>query len=139
MAGFQFNGEYKPVGWLSSTRIGRDWSTMHVNDIRRLVGGDVFKESVFGSAASVDGTDRQWTEVAQSLMRKVFNHAQDRDMDLLFALDVDTESASPQSLILRLPESARFATDVEPISWMGQSGGGVLAGQPRYSRRLCLL
>lgn len=57
MAGFQFAGEQKPVGYLSSTRVGRDWSTNHVNDVRRLWGGDVFAEPVFGSVAAIKGTD----------------------------------------------------------------------------------
>ena len=41
MTGFSFMGVDKPVGYLSSTRVGRDWATMHVNgaeqDFRRAV------------------------------------------------------------------------------------------------------
>ena len=42
MVSFTFNGKTKPVGYLSTTVKGRDWSTMHVNDVRRLWGGQVF-------------------------------------------------------------------------------------------------
>ncbi|HEC03088.1 MAG TPA: hypothetical protein ENI81_06070, partial [Phycisphaerales bacterium] len=36
MVKFSFNGVDKPVGYLSTTQKGRDWSTQHVNDVRRL-------------------------------------------------------------------------------------------------------
>lgn len=64
MAGFEFQGVAKPVGYLSSTRIGRDWSVNHVNDVRRLPGGEVFDAPVFGSSAAVDGTDQERTLAA---------------------------------------------------------------------------
>ena len=76
MAGFSFQGQQKPVGYLSSTRIGRDWSTNHVNDVRRLHGGTVFDEPVFGCDAAIDGTDLQRTRAAQELMQRVFAEAQ---------------------------------------------------------------
>ncbi|MHC4105360.1 MAG: alpha-glucuronidase family glycosyl hydrolase, partial [Planctomycetota bacterium] len=59
MVKFSFNGRDKPVGYLSTTQKGRDWSTQHVNDVRRLWGGFVFENPVFGSeAAIVSDTDR---------------------------------------------------------------------------------
>ena len=116
MAGFEFNDMQKPVGYLSSTRVGRDWSTMHVNDARRLWGGEVFSQSVFGSSASVAGDDRTRTEAARKLMGKVFQHAEDRGVKVYFAVDIDTVSANPQPLIRSLPESARFAISTKGVS-----------------------
>lgn len=123
MAGFEFHGMQKPVGYLSSTRLGRDWSTNHVNDVRRLFGGDVFDTAVFGSDASVDGTGRQRTQAAQSLMAQAFTTAEARGVDVYFAVDVDTASANPQQLIKTLPEHARFEIDVKQAAWMGQAAG----------------
>jgi hypothetical protein len=56
MAGFTFQGKPRPVGYLSTTVKGRDWSTMHVNDVRRLFGGEVFDRPAFGAdAGRADG------------------------------------------------------------------------------------
>ena len=46
MVSFTFNGKTKPVGYLSTTVRGRDWSTMHVNDVRQLWGGAGFTAPV---------------------------------------------------------------------------------------------
>lgn len=108
MAGFTFRGVQKPVGYLSSTQVGRDWSTNHVADVRNLYGGELFDTPVFGSIASVDGSNRYRTEAAQKMMAKSFEHAQRRGVDVYFALDVGTASANPQELIGLLSESARF-------------------------------
>ena len=53
MVSFTFNGKTKPVGYLSTTASGRDWSTMHTNDVRRLWGGFVFDAPVFGADAAL--------------------------------------------------------------------------------------
>jgi len=108
MAGFTFNGKAKPVGYLSTTVRGRDWATMHVNDVRKLCGGEVFTGAVFGADAAM-GPEEQRSADAVKLMSDVFAYAGERAMDVYFAVDVDTESANPQELIKSLPESARFA------------------------------
>ena len=107
MAGFNFQGTAKPVGYLSTTVKGRDWSTMHVTDVRRIFGGEVFDQPVFGSEAGLVAEDKR-VATAQSLMQKVFADAGHRGMGVYFAVDVDTPSANPQELIRLLPESARF-------------------------------
>ena len=107
MAGFDFMGKPKPVGWLSTTARGRDWSTMHVADVRELAGGRVFNQPVFGADAAMV-PDEQRVAAARSLMRDVFSHADQLGMDIHFAVDVDTPSANPQELVTLLPESARF-------------------------------
>ena len=107
MAGFNFQGVAKPVGYLSTTIKGRDWSTMHVIDVRRIFGGEVFAQPVFGSDAGLVA-EEQRVAAAQSLMQKVFADAGQHGMGVYFAVDVDTPSANPQELIRLLPESARF-------------------------------
>jgi hypothetical protein len=109
MASFEFDGKKKPAGYLSTTVKGRDWSTMHVNDVRRLFGGEVFDQPAFGADAGLV-PDEQRVIAAQSLMREVFADAARHDMGVYFAVDVDTPSANPQELVGLLPESARFLT-----------------------------
>src|ERR1035441_67304 len=109
MVSYEFNGKAKPVGYLSTTARGRDWSTMHVNDVRRLWGGQVFDQPVFGAGAALVPEEGR-AEAAQQLMRAVFAGAEQRAMDVYFADDVDTVSANPQELIQTLPPAARFAT-----------------------------
>ena len=108
MAGFTFQGRERPVGYLSTTVKGRDWSTMHVTDVRRLHGGQVFDGPVFGAEAGMVA-DTERVGAAQRLMRGVFEDAARVGMEVYFAVDVDTPSANPQELVLLLPESARFA------------------------------
>ncbi|MCP5067486.1 MAG: hypothetical protein GY946_13055, partial [bacterium] len=118
MTGFSFQGTDKPVGNLSSTRIGRDWSTMHVNDVRRLIGGEAFSGPVLGSEAAVAGTNRERTAAAQALMGNAFRYAGERRMDVILAVDMDTDSANPQALIMKLPEHARFPTSQGGAFWL---------------------
>ena len=99
----------KPVGYLSTTVKGRDWSTMHVNDVRRLWGGEVFNQPAFGAEAALVPEERR-VGAAQQLMRDVFAYARQRAMDVYFANDIDTVTANPQELIQTLPLEARFAT-----------------------------
>jgi hypothetical protein len=108
---------------------GRDWSTLHVNDVRRLFGGEVFNAPVFGADAA-QVLDKQRAAAAQKLMRGVFAHAQQRGMGVFFANDVDTISANPQELIRTLPEKARFAIQMESLAWMGQEAGRFWLANP---------
>ncbi|NUQ64341.1 MAG: hypothetical protein HUU20_17875, partial [Pirellulales bacterium] len=123
MVSFTFNGRTKPVGYLSTTAKGRDWSTMHVNDVRRLFGGEVFDAPVFGAEAAQVADDRR-AAAARKLMHDVFAHAQERAMEVYFATDVDTGSANPQDVILTLPEDARFAVRTKAGGMTGVGGQG---------------
>jgi hypothetical protein len=129
MVSFTFNGKTKPVGYLSTTAKGRDWSTMHVNDVRRLFGGEVFNAPVFGADAA-QAPDKQRAAAAQKLMHGVFAHAQRRGMGVFFANDVDTISANPQELIRTLPERARFPIQTQAVGWMGQEPGKLWLANP---------
>lgn len=106
---FEFNGVTKEAGYLANTRTGRDFGVNHINDIRRGYGGFLFNDAIFGSkAAKVPDDPRQRTASAQALMREVFEYAQERGMKINFALDVDTESANPQDVIMTLSQQDRF-------------------------------
>jgi len=119
----------KPVGYLSTTQKGRDWSTQHVNDVRRLWGGFVFDGPVFGCKAAI-APDAERADAARRMMHKVFAHAERRDMDVYFAVDVDTASANPQEVIETLPEDARFPIAVEEMRWMNQRRGKIWLANP---------
>ena len=107
MAGFPFQRCERPAGYLSTTVKGRDWSTMHVTDVRRMHGGWVFDGPVFGADAGMV-PDAERVGAARELMRGVFEDAARAGMGVCFAVDVDTPSANPQELVTLLPESARF-------------------------------
>ncbi len=108
---FTHNGQTKPMGYAATTRSGRDWGTQHVNDVRRLVGGEVFAGPVFGSSIGLAPEDRRGT-AAVELMQNVFAYARGRGLHVTFALDVDTESANPQNVIRTLPASARLQSSM---------------------------
>lgn len=108
MFSFSLNGETKPTGYLPNTRVGRDWGTQHVIDVRKIVGAEgLFNGPVFGADASMV-PDNERVAAATSLMQDVFRFAADRGIGVTFALDVDTDSANPQNVIKSLPASARF-------------------------------
>lgn len=110
MAAFTFQGKERPVGYLTTSAKGRDWGTMHVNDVRRLVGGNVFEGPVFGSDAAMV-PDEQRVQAARKLMGQVFADAAQRGMGVYFSVDMNTEDSNPQELITLLPESARFQNE----------------------------
>lgn len=105
MQSFSFNGQEKELGYLTTSQQGRDWGAQHVNDIRLMVGGEIYSEYEFGSAAA-KVPKKQRSEAATSLMQKVFKHAAEKSMDVCFAIDVDTWMANPQNVINTLPKAA---------------------------------
>ena len=105
MFSFRHNGVEKPVGYLSTTMRGRDWGTQHVNDVRRLFGGEIFRAPVFGASVAL-APEAERTAAAQRLMHQVFAYARERGMGVTFALDVCTESANPREILRTLPRSA---------------------------------
>ena len=129
MASFTFQGTERPVGYLSTTVKGRDWSTMHVTDVRRMHGGQVFGGPVFGAEAGMV-PDAERVGAAQGLMRGVFADAAERGMGVYFAVDVDTPSANPQELVLLLPESARFQVDGMTSTVSGNKSGLIWVPRP---------
>ena len=104
---FSFNGIEKPVGYVGTTKRGRDWGNQHINDIRRLPGGEIFKSAEFGSEAALV-PDNERIEAKQKLMKSVFSFAEKRGMRICFALDVDIESMLPQEMIKAIAETDRI-------------------------------
>ena len=106
---FNYNGESKEIGYLSTTLKGRDWGTEHVNDVRRLTGGELFQAHTFGSnAALVADEDRSAT--ATRLMQQVFDFADQLGLKIYFAFDIDTRTANPQNILATLPEESVITT-----------------------------
>ncbi|MFC2081451.1 hypothetical protein ACFLR8_04495, partial [Bacteroidota bacterium] len=107
MFSFEYLGAKKQTGYLNNTASGRDWGNQHVNDVRRLVGGEIFDSPVFGSKASM-ATDENKEKEAMELMQQVFQYAKDRGTRVIFALDFDTWMSNPRNIIEKLPEEAVF-------------------------------
>ncbi len=126
---FSFRGEEKPLGYLTTTVKGRDWSTQHVLDVRRMWGGFAFDKPVFGSDAAMV-SDESRADAAVHLMSDVFSYAGRRAMNINLAIDVDTEPANPQNLILKLDPADRFAVQAKKIPWMNQTGGTFWLANP---------
>ncbi|MCF7567267.1 hypothetical protein L3X37_02660 [Sabulilitoribacter arenilitoris] len=126
---FEYNGFKKPVGYLTTSAKGRDWSTEHVNDVRRLPGGDVFSSPIFGSKAGIV-PDEERVEAIQQLMSRVFQHAEDRGVKVNFALDFDMVAAIPQEMVATIPETDKFMVNHKGILWMGEKPGDVWLPRP---------
>ena len=111
MYSFTHNGQRKPTGFWPTSARGRDWGAEHVNDVRRIFGGEqLFQGSVFGSSAALVPAE-QTVEAATNLMQQVFAFVRSRGLGVNFALDLDTFSSNPQNIIATLPESATFRKD----------------------------
>jgi len=106
---FTHEGVEKPSGYLATSTSGRDWGTEHVNDTRRLIGGELFDQAVFGSQAALV-QDSMRIAAARSLMQEVFLYAHMMGLKIHFAFDMDTRSANPQEILSKLPEHAQLKT-----------------------------
>jgi hypothetical protein len=105
---FTHNGETKAVGYLATSIQGRDWGTEHVNDVRRIMGGDkIYPSPVFAAKAALVPDDQRVPGTV-SMMQQAFALAAKHGFKITFALDVDTETSNPQNVINTLPEDARF-------------------------------
>lgn len=107
MFSFEYLGEKKQTGFLNNTASGRDWGNQHVNDVRRMVGGEIFDTPVFGAKASMAKEVNKEKE-AIGMMQEVFQYAEDRGTDVIFALDFDTWMSNPRNIIEKLPKEAVF-------------------------------
>jgi hypothetical protein len=107
---FSFNGQTKPVGYLATSVRGRDWGTEHVNDVRRLHGGELFHAPIFAASHALGLTEDERAEAKIALMKRVFRLARIRGLGVTYAHDVDTESSNPQNILLTLPASARITS-----------------------------
>lgn len=126
---FTFEGVTKPVGFIATTRKGRDWSTNHVNDVRRLHGGFLFDSPVFGSQVG-QVSDEQRVDATRALMQRVFAYAGQRGMKVNFALDFDLPSSNPQEMIRKLPEADRFEVGYNGWMWDRKKLGNFWLARP---------
>lgn len=130
MFSFSFNGKEKPVGFLTSSIKGRGWGQKHVNDVRRIPGGEkIFQGKAFGSERAIV-PDEERVTISQDFMGKVFSFAAQRGVRVNFALDFDILSNIPQDIVKTLPETDRFQVSFEGIEWMGEMGGTYWIPQP---------
>lgn len=114
MFSFEYNGQKKEVGYLTTSITGRDWGAQHINDVRRLPGGQLFAGPVFGSDAALV-PDNQRGDAATKLMSRVFQHASEMAMKINFAIDVDTWSANSKNIIESLPADCRIKLEKQDI------------------------
>ena len=128
MVTYEFNGKAKPVGYLSTTARGRDWSTMHVNDVRRLWGGQVFDRADLrrrgrAGAGGAAGRGGAATHARRVLRRRAARHGRlfrrRRGHGLGQPAGTDSNAARGGALCHERRQ--------------------VLAGQPRHAGRLPLL
>jgi hypothetical protein len=114
MFSFEYKGLKKEVGYLTTSISGRDWGAQHIQDVRRLPGGELFSGKVFGSQAALV-PDAQRGEAATKLMARVFEHAHEMSMKIVFAVDADTWSANPKNIIESLPAACRIKLETQDI------------------------
>lgn len=105
MFSFKYLGIKKQTGHLNNTASGRDWGNQHVNDVRRMVGGEIFEEAIFGAKASMASEENKEKE-ATVLMQQVFKYAEERGTKVIFALDFDTWMATPENMMAKMPKEA---------------------------------
>ena len=109
MVTFVHNGVERPVGYLATSAKGRDWSTTHLNDVRRIPGAEgLYDGPVFGSDAALV-PDGQRVAAAKDLIGKVSEEAVGMGLRVDFAIDVDT--GDDPAMLGTLPESAKFTVE----------------------------
>lgn len=109
MFNFSYGGLEKPAGYIANTARGRDWGTEHVNDVRRMIGGEIFQDSIWGAEISKVPEAEVKTETVK-LMKEVFENADQHAMEVYFAFDFTTPSANPHELTDRLPQESKLLT-----------------------------
>ncbi len=107
MFSFEYLGEKKATGYLNNSSSGRDWGNQHVNDVRRMAGGEVFDGPVYGAEASMAAEENK-EKAATAMMQQVFRYAEERGTKVIFALDFDTWMANPRNIVEKLPAEAVF-------------------------------
>lgn len=112
---FTHNGETKPVDYLQNTAYGDHWDVKHTDDVRKLIGGEVFADEgpVFGADVSKIGfggiTEQNRVAKAKEMLKEVVDYAVNTvGLEFNWAFDIDTTYANPQNIIATLPESSRF-------------------------------
>ncbi|WP_075590839.1 hypothetical protein [Labilibacter marinus] len=105
MFSYEYLGETKTTGSFNSSINGRDWGNQHINDVRRMVAGDIFDAPVYGAKPSLADEGKK-VEVASRMMHDVFEYAEACGTKVIFALDFDTWMSHPQNIVKKLPKEA---------------------------------
>jgi hypothetical protein len=115
---FSYNGIEKKVGFMPNTSKGRQYGTQQVNDVRRMVAGNVFDDAVFGSQTS-KVPDNVRVEESRTLIQNIHKYAKSKFMDVWFGYDVDYELANPQEIMTTLPDDAKIKIKRKPDKYFG--------------------
>lgn len=107
MFSYDYLGETKTTGYFNSSINGRDWGNQHINDVRRVIGGDLFDAAVYGAKPSLV-EESEKVEAATHLMYDAFEYAEKCGTNVIFALDFDTWMSHPQNIVKKLPKDALF-------------------------------
>lgn len=112
---YEFNGMKKEVGYITTSHQGNEWGNIPVNDVRRIPGGEIFSEAVFGSDMALV-TDDKRVEVAQSGMAEIIAYAQERGVNFNFGFDIDMPLSFLQNtLITSIPKEDMFYIEKEKV------------------------
>lgn len=112
---YSFKGIEKPNGGYMTSAIGRGWSNIPVNDVRRLDGGEIFDSAEFGCEVakadfSPDAKALQDVKAIQKMMSQTFSYAVNRGMDVCFAFDMDISMQNLQKVFIsQIPDKDKFA------------------------------
>ncbi len=107
MFSYNYLGETKATGYFNSSSNGRDWGNQHINDVRRITGGELFKNAVYGSKPSLVKDSLKDIE-ASKLMYNAFQYAEKCGTKIIFSLDFDTWMSHPQNIISKMPKESIF-------------------------------
>jgi len=121
---FSHNGVEKAVGYMPNTKSGRQYGTQQVNDVTRMVGGEVFDSLVFGSETS-KVPDRERVAKAKELVKSIHKYATSKSMKIWFGYDVDYPLANPPEIIATLPENAKINIKREPNKYFGMPDSNI--------------
>ena len=115
---FSHKGIKKIAGYMPNTANGRQYGTQQVNDVTRMVAGDIFKEPVFGSEASkVPDSERE--QAARTFVRSIHKYAVSKSMKIWMGFDVDYPLANPPEIMAALPAAATVKINRRPNKYFG--------------------
>jgi hypothetical protein len=112
---FTYKGKSKDIQYIHNTAIGDHWGNRHTEDVRKLVGGDVFADEgpVFGTDCSKVGhggvTEENRVARSKEMMREVIDYAVNTvGIEFNWSFDIDTFPANPKKIIADIPKADKF-------------------------------
>ena len=107
MSSFDFLRETKTTGYFNNSINGRDWGNQHINDVREMVSGGVFENSVYGAEASF-ANENSKVKIGKKLMNETFEYAGECGTKVISALDFDTWMSHPENVMTKMPKESVF-------------------------------